>query len=74
MSEWEALNRVEPLMQERGDYQAAEICTVIAGILAKRPPKIEDFLLRFESRVTITQTPDEMKRIAQRLHEMYARP
>ena len=74
MVEWEILNSFDPLF-DRADYHAAEICTVIAGIVSKKTPKLESFLLfKMPEGATDPQSIDEMKAVAQRMHEILKGP
>jgi len=74
MAEWEALDAIDPLF-DRADIHTAQICTVIAGILAKKAPKLETYILGrllFPDRERAKpQTADEMKVVAMKLHELF---
>lgn len=48
LAEWIAFDQLEPIGPVRGDYQAALIARTVASQYAKKPPKIEDFLIRFD--------------------------
>lgn len=70
MAEWEALNTIEPLF-DRADYHTAEICTVIAGIVSKKTPQFERFLMFHVPEKKPAQSMDEMKAIAKQLHNLF---
>lgn len=72
--EWEHYSRIEPFGEQRGDYQAASIATVIANSTRgtkQEPFKIEDFLLKFEEPKK-RQTPDQQLAIARMIAAMYS--
>lgn len=73
--EWEHYSRIEPFGEQRGDYQAASVATVVANSNRgpkQEPFKIEDFLLKFEERVSRRQTPEEQLAIARMIAASYS--
>ncbi len=56
--QWDAFNKISPGGHERGDMQAALIAATTANAMSGRPgrrAKLQDFMLRFQTRVANTR-------------------
>ena len=53
-AEWMAYDQTDPIGRDRGDWQAAMVACTFASVMRapnSRPPKVEEFVLKFRPRV-----------------------
>ena len=51
---WMAYNRLDPIGNERGDYQTALVAHTVASTQSKKKLKFDDFILKFGERKRMT--------------------
>jgi len=65
-AEWRAVERIEPFLAERIDFNAAAIRHTVACTVSKQPGKLGDYLLRFKPQ------PEQTMKQQQRILKAYA--
>lgn len=63
LSEWQAYDRLEPIGDKRGDYQAALVAMVVTSVFggkSSKAPRLEDFLLQFDAEPKREQSPETL--------------